>query len=26
LLDEGQEYHWLIWPDEMDSGAGEALH
>ena len=26
LLDEGQEFNWLIWPDEMDSGAGEALH
>lgn len=26
LMDECQEYNWLIWPDEFDSGPAEALH
>ena len=28
LMDECQQFHWLIWPDEMDGDAapGDALH
>lgn len=26
LMDECQQFNWLIWPDEFDSGPGEALH
>ncbi|MCG8394416.1 MAG: YbjN domain-containing protein [Pseudomonadales bacterium] len=26
LLDECQQYHWLMWPDDMETGASDALH
>ena len=26
LMDECQEYNWLIWPDEFENGPAEALH